>query len=274
MQIRQIAIYGKGGIGKSTIAANVSAALAEKGLRVMLVGCDPKRDSTMTLVGGKQLPPLLELLKDKKKISLDDVVFKGFKDVLCVEVGGPEPGIGCAGRGLILAFRTLKKLGAFEQPLDFIIYDVPGDVVCGGFAIPMREGFAREVYIVTSGEYLSLYAANNICKGVRRINARLGGIICNSRRVPREKEIVEMFTGAVKTRLVGFVPWDPIVPKCELQGKTVIEGASDSKQAKIYRELAVNILENRELVVPSPLPHMELRAFMEKFTGDFAHERK
>lgn len=274
MQIRQIAIYGKGGIGKSTIAANVSAALAEKGLRVMLVGCDPKRDSTMTLVGGRQLPPLLELLKDKKKISLDDVVFKGFKGILCVEIGGPEPGIGCAGRGLILAFRTLEKLGAFEQSLDFIIYDVPGDVVCGGFAVPMREGFAREVYIVTSGEYLSLYAANNICKGVRRINAKLGGIICNSRRVPREKEIVEMFTGAVKTRLVGFVPWDSIVPKCELQGKTVIEGAPDSKQAEIYRELAVNILENKEFVVPSPLPYMELRTFMEKFAGDFTHEWK
>ncbi|MCD6164615.1 MAG: Ni-sirohydrochlorin a,c-diamide reductive cyclase ATP-dependent reductase subunit [Candidatus Odinarchaeota archaeon] len=274
MQIRQIAIYGKGGIGKSTIAANISAALAEKGLRVMLVGCDPKRDSTMTLVGGKQLPPLLELLKDKKKISLDDVVFEGFKGVLCVEVGGPEPGIGCAGRGLILAFRTLEKLGAFEQSLDFIIYDVPGDVVCGGFAVPMREGFAREVYIVTSGEYLSLYAANNICKGVKRINARLGGIICNSRRVPREKEIVEMFTRAVKTKVVGFVPWDPIVPKCELQGKTVIEGAPTSKQAEIYRRLAVNILENKELVVPSPLPHMELRTFMKKFMGGFTHEWK
>jgi nitrogenase iron protein NifH len=231
--------------------------LAEKGKKVMLIGCDPKRDATLTLVG-RRLTPLLEMILEGN-VSKESIIHKGYRGVLCIEIGGPEPGIGCAGRGLILAFKELEEIEVFNG-LDLVIYDVPGDIVCGGFAVPMREGNAREVYIVTSGEYLSLFAANNICRAIRRVGAKLGGVICNSRNVENEEEIVKSFAERIGGGLIGIIPRDKIVQHCESKNKTVVECAPESKQAKIYRNIAETIFKNRNLVKPNVLGLDELNA--------------
>ena len=207
MTIRQIAIYGKGGIGKSTTTQNLTAGLAERGNRVMVVGCDPKADSTRLLLGGLAQKTVLDTLRDiGEDIELGDILKEGFKGTRCVESGGPEPGVGCAGRGIITAINQLERLGAYTDDLDYVFYDVLGDVVCGGFAMPIREGKAKEIYIVASGEMMALYAANNISKGIARYaragGVRLGGIICNSRKVDREYELVEAFAKELGTQLI------------------------------------------------------------------------
>ena len=183
-EIRQIAIYGKGGIGKSTTTQNLTAGLVEHGKKVMVVGCDPKADSTRLLLGGLAQKTVLDTIRDEgEDISLDRIMKTGFGGTRCVESGGPEPGVGCAGRGIITSINMLENLGAYTDDLDFVFYDVLGDVVCGGFAMPIREGKAKEIYIVASGEMMALYAANNISKGIakyaRKSGVRLGGIICN-----------------------------------------------------------------------------------------------
>ena len=185
-ELRQIAVYGKGGIGKSTTCSNLSAALSNQGYRVLQIGCDPKADSTKNLVGDQKKLSVLEQLKLKKNAVLDDIVTKGFANTYCIEAGGPEPGFGCAGRGIITAMEIVEKLNVFQElDIDIVIYDVLGDVVCGGFAVPLRMSFAKEVYLVTSGETMALYAANNISKAIKRFgersSVRLGGIICNQR---------------------------------------------------------------------------------------------
>ena len=184
--LRQIAIYGKGGIGKSTTTQNLTAGLAELGKQVMVVGCDPKADSTRLLLGGLAQKTVLDTLRDEgEDVELDSILKTGYGETRCVESGGPEPGVGCAGRGIITSIGLLERLGAYTDDLDYVFYDVLGDVVCGGFAMPIREGKAKEIYIVASGEMMSLYAANNISKGIARYaekgGVRLGGIICNSR---------------------------------------------------------------------------------------------
>lgn len=225
--------------------------------KVMLIGCDPKRDSTITLVG-KHLKPLLEVLLEEGSVS--EAIEKGYRGVICIEIGGPEPGIGCAGRGLLLAFK--KLFDVVEEDIDFIIYDVPGDVVCGGFAVPMRKGYAREVYIVTSGEYLSIFAANNICKAVRRVGARLGGLICNSRDVAGETEIVSRFAEKIGCKVIGIIPRDEAIQICESKRKTVIECMPESEIAEVFRELARKILDNETFVQPKVLSLEELNSLM------------
>ncbi len=241
--VKRVAFYGKGGIGKSTIAANLSAALAERGLRVMQVGCDPKADSTLTGEGGR-LPTVLDVLRRKREgVTLEDIVFPGYRGVLCVECGGPTPGVGCAGRGIIAAFEKLDELGAVDayRP-DVIVYDVLGDVVCGGFAMPLREGYAREVYIVTSGERMSLFAAHNIARAVEQFRgrgyARLRGIVFNAKGVPDEERYLEEALPELGAEVVCRLPRDPVVQRCEERGVTVIEGAPDSELADRFRRLA------------------------------------
>jgi len=240
--MRQIAIYGKGGIGKSTISSNLSVALQEKGLKVMQVGCDPKRDSTRCLTGGRLIPTVLEIYRehlrkgrDAYAISLEDIVFQGPGGVYCVEAGGPEPGIGCAGRGVLTAMQILRDLKAYETyDLDIVVYDVLGDVVCGGFAQPIRQGYAEEIYLVCSGSFMSLYAANNIAKGVQRLARRgktgLAGMICNSSGDERfEKEALSEFAERLGTSLIHFVPRSPVIQACEVECRTVLEHSPASE---------------------------------------------
>ena len=205
--MRQIAIYGKGGIGKPTTTQNLTAALAAMDKKILQIGCDPKADSIRMLMGGKRQPSVLDTLRKEGEVNLDDILKVGFGGIKCVESGGPEPGVGCAGRGIITAIGMLENLGAYTDDLDYVFYDVLGDVVCGGFAMPIREGKAKEIYIVASGEMMALYAANNICKGIQKFAetgvTQMGGIICNSRNVDREKELVFAWICAIAILLIA-----------------------------------------------------------------------
>ena len=266
-EIRQIAIYGKGGIGKSTTTQNLTAGLVEHGKKVMVVGCDPKADSTRLLLGGLHQKTVLDTIRDNKtEIQLSDLEKVGFKGVRCVESGGPEPGVGCAGRGIITSISMLEQLGAYTEDLDYVFYDVLGDVVCGGFAMPIREGKAKEIYIVASGEMMALYAANNICKGIakyaERGEVRLGGIICNSRNVDNELDLLRAFTKELNTQLIHFVPRNNVVQQAEIRKKTVIEFEPNCSQANVYRELAKNIDENDRLTIPTPMTQDRLEQIL------------
>ncbi|MCP1662081.1 MAG: Ni-sirohydrochlorin a,c-diamide reductive cyclase ATP-dependent reductase subunit [Methanocalculus sp. MSAO_Arc1] len=268
--MRQIALYGKGGIGKSTTSANLSAAWAEEGRDVLQIGCDPKHDSTRMLMNGTVIPTVLDLLRDNgSAIPVADVIYTGYAGVRCVEAGGPDPGVGCAGRGIIATFQLLEKLGALRG--DIIVYDVLGDVVCGGFAMPMRESYAEEVYLVTSGELMSLYAANNIAKAVSRLSAnrrsrvRLGGVIGNGKNIDCEEELVAEFAEAIGSRLITFIPRSPTVQQAELNKKTVIEYAPASSQAEVYRLSAGAILGNTEYSIPTPLTIDELESLAYRY---------
>lgn len=269
-EIRQIAIYGKGGIGKSTTTQNLTAGLAERGRKVMVVGCDPKADSTRLLLGGLAQKTVLDTLREKgEDIELDLILKEGFQGTKCVESGGPEPGVGCAGRGIITSIGLLERLGAYTDDLDYVFYDVLGDVVCGGFAMPIREGKAKEIYIVASGEMMALYAANNISKGIARYanqgGVRLGGIICNSRNVDRETEVVRAFAEELGTQMIYFVPRDNIVQRAEIRKKTVIDYQTDSNQADEYRTLAKKIEENKKFVIPKPITQERLEEILMEY---------
>jgi nitrogenase iron protein NifH len=271
MARRSIAIYGKGGIGKSTTTQNTVAALAEMGKKIMVVGCDPKADSTRLLLGGLAQKTVLDTLRDEgsDEVDLNEILRPGYGGVMCTESGGPEPGVGCAGRGIITSINLLEQLGAYESDLDYVFYDVLGDVVCGGFAMPIREGKAQEIYIVCSGEMMAMYAANNISKGVVKFanagGVRLGGIICNSRNVDNEMEMIEEFSRRLGTRMIHFVPRNNDVQRAEINRKTVIEWQPGCTQADEYRTLARAIDQNKKFVIPTPLPMDDL----EKLLIDF-----
>lgn len=260
---KRIAIYGKGGIGKSTIVSNIAAAYSENH-EVLVIGCDPKADTTRTLYGNR-LPTVLDVLKKKRQAQIEDIIFNGFNQVMCVESGGPEPGVGCAGRGVIVAMNLLEKLQVFSDDLDVVIYDVLGDVVCGGFAVPLREDFADEVYIVTSGEYMALYAANNISKGIKKLKGNLGGIICNCKGIENEEEIVAQFAEEIGSRVIGVIPRSELVQKSEIEAKTVLEKYPESKQADFYRKLSDDIYNNTEFTVPNPMEIEEFEEFFRRF---------
>jgi nitrogenase iron protein NifH len=271
-KIKQIAIYGKGGIGKSTTTSNITAALSVAGYKVMQFGCDPKSDSTNTLRGGKYVETVLDSLRANMKVHPADVIHKGFNGVYCVEAGGPAPGVGCAGRGIISAVELLKKERVFEElDLDYVIYDVLGDVVCGGFAVPIREGIAEHVFTVSSADFMAVYAANNLFKGIQKYSnsggALLGGVIANSINQDYAREIIDDFVKETQTRVVEYVPRSVTVTQSELQGKTTIEAAPDSEQAKVYKRLAQKIAEHTESKVPKPLEVNELREWAAKWAN-------
>ena len=270
--MRKVAIYGKGGIGKSTTTQNTVAALVEMGKRVMVVGCDPKADSTRLLLGGMAQKSVLDTLREEgEDVDLSDIRATGYGGSMCVESGGPEPGVGCAGRGIITSINMLEQLGAYHESekLDYVFYDVLGDVVCGGFAMPIRENKAQEIYIVCSGEMMAMYAANNISKGILKFaqtgKVRLGGLICNSRKVDNEKEMIEEFAKKLGTQMIHFVPRHNDVQRAEINRKTVIEWNPQAEQADEYRTLARAIDGNEMFIIPKPLAMNEL----EKLLMDF-----
>jgi len=271
--MRKVAIYGKGGIGKSTTTQNTVAGLAEMGKKIMVVGCDPKADSTRLLLGGLAQKTVLDTLREEgEDVELEDVIKEGYGGTRCVESGGPEPGVGCAGRGIITSVNLLEQLGAYEQDayeLDYVFYDVLGDVVCGGFAMPMREGKAQEIYIVVSGEMMAMYAANNICKGIVKFaeagNVRLGGLICNSRKVDNESAMIEELARRLGTQMIHFVPRDNMVQRAEINRKSVIDFEPTHAQADEYRALAKKIDENQMFVVPKPIEIEELESLLIDF---------
>ena len=272
MGLRQCAIYGKGGIGKSTTTQNLVAALAEAGKKVMIVGCDPKADSTRLILHAKAQNTIMHLAAEAgsvEDLELEDVLKVGYGSVKCVESGGPEPGVGCAGRGVITAINFLEEEGAYEEDLDFVFYDVLGDVVCGGFAMPIRENKAQEIYIVVSGEMMAMYAANNIAKGIVKYansgGVRLAGLICNSRNTAREDELITELATKLGSHMIHFIPRDNEVQRAEIRRMTVIEYNPQAKQADEYRALAQKVMNNKNLVIPTPITMDELEEVMMSF---------
>jgi vanadium nitrogenase iron protein len=269
---RKVAFYGKGGIGKSTTQQNTAAALSHfHNKKVFIHGCDPKADCTRLILGGTPQDTIMDTLREigEEAITKESAIKIGFEGIQCVESGGPEPGVGCAGRGVITAIDLMEKQGAYSEDLDFVHFDVLGDVVCGGFAMPIRDGKAQEVYIVASGEMMAIYAANNICKGLLKYaeqsGVRLGGIICNSRKVDNELELMEEFTQAIGTQIIHFVPRDNIVQKAEFNRKTVIEYDDTCNQAHEYGELARKIIENKMFVIPKPMDMVEMEKMVARY---------
>ena len=251
----KVAIYGKGGIGKSTVTSNLAAAFASMGKRVIQIGCDPKADSTINLLGGEPLRPVMNFMReeDEEPDELAQISKVGYGGILCIETGGPTPGLGCAGRGIIATFQLLKDMELFENyKPDVVLYDVLGDVVCGGFAAPIREGYADKVLIVTSGEKMALYAANNISSAVRnfedRSYAKVFGIVLNHRNVENENEKVETFAKEHGFDIVGEIPRSDEINRCEDQGKTVIEGNPESDISKCFYDLAEILWKDEEQV--------------------------
>jgi len=272
MSLRQCAIYGKGGIGKSTTTQNLVAGLAELGKKVMIVGCDPKADSTRLILHSKAQNTIMEMAAEAgtvEDLELEDVLKAGYGEIKCVESGGPEPGVGCAGRGVITAINFLEEEGAYEEDLDFVFYDVLGDVVCGGFAMPIRENKAQEIYIVVSGEMMAMYAANNISKGIVKYansgGVRLAGLICNSRNTDREDELIMALADRLNTTMIHFVPRDNAVQRAEIRRMTVIEYDPTHKQADEYRTLAKKVIENTNLNIPTPITMDELEDLLMEF---------
>lgn len=280
-KLRQIAFYGKGGIGKSTTSQNTLAAMSYYfGKKILIVGCDPKADSTRLILHEKAQATIMQMAAEAgtvEDLELDDVckmgagIFNGSHGgyIKCTESGGPEPGVGCAGRGVITAINFLEENGAYDDDLDFVSYDVLGDVVCGGFAMPIREGKAQEIYIVMSGEMMAMYAANNIARGILKYansgGVRLAGLICNARMTDREYDLANALAKRLGTQLIHFVPRNNIVQRAELRRMTVVEFAENSTQALEYKELARKIIENDMRVIPTPLSMDELEDLLMEY---------
>ena len=269
--LRQIAFYGKGGIGKSTTSQNTLGALAEMGQKILIVGCDPKADSTRLILHAKAQDTILSLAAEAgsvEDLELEDVMKVGYRDIRCVESGGPEPGVGCAGRGVITSINFLEENGAYEG-VDYVSYDVLGDVVCGGFAMPIRENKAQEIYIVCSGEMMAMYAANNISKGIVKYansgGVRLAGLICNSRNTDREDELIMALAARLGTTMIHFVPRDNAVQHAEIRRMTMVEYDPKHKQADEYRQLANKIVNNTNFVIPTPIEMEELEELLMEF---------
>jgi len=271
--MRQIAIYGKGGIGKSTAASHLSYFFAEQGARVLQMGCSPKNDSTCTLMRGVFPHTILDTLREKD-FNYDDIEprdiiyessisFDSGGKIYCAESGGPEPGVGCGGKGVIEAIETLEKMDILDgYKIDHVIYDVLGDVVCGGFSMPIRQGYAQEIYVVMSGELEAIYQVCNVSKAIDRFKtrsgAKLGGLIVNLRRVKNEGEIVIEFAKKLGTQIMGVLPYSQTIKECMGNGKTLFEMSPDSEECKIYREIGGEIYRNKDLVIPTPMSFEEL----------------
>lgn len=267
--MRKVAFYGKGGSGKTTVATGLSSLLARDGQRVLLLGCDPKHDTSYALVDRDKRRTLIELMHDGQAASLKPEAFLMHSDcgVDCVEAGGPEPGVGCAGRGITLMFDVIQKHGLLSDKYDWTIFDVLGDVVCGGFAAPIRAGFAQEVCVVVSGEILSMYAANNLCKALVRYQStgvRLAGIVPNLRGTAGEEKMLREFAALLGTRTLPAIPRDPAVHQAHVAGKTVVDIAPQSKAAKALAAILDALRQSgpQDAAIPTPLSDEKFEEFV------------
>jgi len=268
-----IAIYGKGGIGKSTTTSNISAALATMGYRVIQIGCDPKSDSTSTLRNGDFLPTVLDSVRELSQVKIEDISKVGFSGVLCVEAGGPLPGVGCAGRGINSAITLLTEMKVFEEyKADYVLYDVLGDVVCGGFAVPIRNGLTNRIYVVSSQDFMAIYAANNLFKCIAKYatsgGALLGGVIGNNLFGSHAEELITDFAKKTNSAIIDFVPKSLNISQSELHGKTVVEAAPDSKEAEKYRAIANKIATDSTVTTPNPMDVISLRDWASNFCNN------
>ena len=269
---RSLAFYGKGGVGKSTVVSNLTAALSHMGRTVLQVGCDPKRDSSRNLI--KVFPPLtlMELLAEGRRgLEPEDIIMDGGTNVDCIEVGGPKPGVGCAGRGLGRLFEELEEMEIFDRNYDYVFYDVLGDVVCGGFAVPMRSGYAEEVYVVTSGEFMSLYAANNIARGIQNYaedgEVRMGGLIANVKDLEYDRDLIERFAERIGTHVVYYLEWNKVVYEAERRRSTVLRYKPEHPFSQNWLKLAAKIEEDPRPHIPNPMTDRELDIFLEDLFG-------
>lgn len=268
--MKKIAIYGKGGIGKSIISSNLSAILSSMGYKVLQFGCDPKGDSTNTLRGGGFIISVLDLLRDNPNADIYQAIHKGFNGIYCVEAGGPMPGVGCAGRGIIAAIEHFKNKKVFEElKIDYVIFDVLGDVVCGGFAMPIREQVADIVYTISSSDFMSIYAANNLMKGIKRYSstngALFGGIIANSINLEYQQDIITEYANMCNVNIVKYIPRSINITKAELQGCTIIEKYPNSEEYQIFKDLAMQILNREYGIIPQPLDTTDLYKLSKKW---------
>ena len=277
--MRKVCIYGKGGIGKSTVVANAAAAAAKAGNRVMVVGCDPKADTTRVLMHGR-IETILDVhARLGGRLTRADAAHEGAFGVLCMESGGPRAGEGCAGKGIALALKDIQELRIVEEfAPDLILYDVLGDVVCGGFSTPLREKVAEAAYIVTTSDYMSLYAANGICRCIRKYadrgGCRLGGLIYNERSAVGDESAAADFARAVGTRIAGRVPLDRAISRAEMRRSTVIECEPDSAAARAFEAIADEMLHGAETAVPEPLSTEALEAIGERIAAQFAQSEE
>lgn len=268
--MKKICIYGKGGIGKSTIVSNLAAALADSGHKVAVIGCDPKADSTRNIMRGK-IPTILDMLHDNRADDADDyiqgvewvqdIAAVGYKRILCMESGGPSPGTGCAGRGIVAALDAIKSRDILSG-IDIVLYDVLGDVVCGGFSAPLRQGVADQVYLVTTSDYMAMYAANNICKGIAKYansgSVGLAGVIYNGKSGLARAIPVQAFAAKIGTKVIGDIPLSPLISRAEIKRQTVIQAYPDDPLCNQIRKLAKAVYENQDQVTPTPLSYSHL----------------
>ena len=279
--MKKICIYGKGGIGKSTVTANVAAAAAESGHSVLVMGCDPKADTTRVLMH-HTIDTILDIHSALGETpAAEAILHRGAFGVGCMESGGPRAGEGCAGKGIALALQDIEELEIIEQTdPDLILYDVLGDVVCGGFSTPLRANVAETAYIVTTSDYMSIYAANNIAGCIRKFalrgGCRLGGLIYNARSAVGSVSRVEEFAAAIGTRIVAEIPMDRAISRAELHRMTVIEQAPQAPAAAAFRNLAELILNapEEEGCIPTPLSMEELEAIGDRIAREAFEEEE